>query len=508
MTTSSSDIYSAIENALIVRGAAPTIVTDTAVISASALISAAEKWAALLHDLDVVAGDRLLVQARNSPELIFLYLAALRSGIVYVPVNTAYTCAEVAYFLNDATPKLFICEPGRCEEYRTLVANTECRLETLGHDQTGTLVTLVGNVGLAPERPALDSRDLAAILYTSGTTGRSKGAMLSQANLLENAQALRTAWQISPDDILLHALPIYHIHGLFVALNTVLLAGAALRFLPMFDSAAVIANLPSVTLFMGVPTYYTRLLNAPEFDRTVAGNVRAFISGSAPLSAETFEKFEKRTGHRIIERYGMTECGIICSNLLDGERIPGAVGKPLEGVKVRIRAGADGEKFVQPGVLEVTGSNVFQGYWKMPELTDSEFTPDGWFITGDLATIDEQGIVRIVGREKDLIISGGLNVYPKEIEGLIEQFPDVEEAAVIGLPHSDFGEAVVAVIATGGSQIQSEEAALVDFVQTMLAGFKRPKVYFYVDHLPRNAMGKVQKSALRQQYRNYFDART
>ena len=350
----------------------------------------------------------------------------------------------------------------------------------------------------------VDGDDLAAILYTSGTTGRSKGAMLSHANLASNAQVLYETWQWQTDDVLLHALPIFHVHGLFVALHCALLGGSRVIFLPRFDVDQMIARLPEVTVMMGVPTFYTRLLERTDFDRELCAGMRLFISGSAPLLAETHRAFEARTGHRILERYGMTEAGMITSNPYVGDRIAGTVGFPLAGVQARV---ADGEGRELPrgeaGVLEISGPNVFRGYWKMPEKTAEEFRPDGWFITGDIAVMAEDGRVTIVGRAKDLIISGGFNVYPKEIELKLDELPGVKESAVIGVPHPDFGEGVTAVVVADGSHAVSERS-IIAALKDGLARFKQPKRVFIVEELPRNTMGKVQKNVLRENYRDIF----
>jgi malonyl-CoA/methylmalonyl-CoA synthetase len=350
--------------------------------------------------------------------------------------------------------------------------------------------------------------DLAAILYTSGTTGRSKGAMLTHRNLASNAETLRAAWRFTAADRLLHALPIFHTHGLFVATNVSLLAGGSMLFLPGLDLDAMIRLLPQATAMMGVPTYYTRLLARPDFTRELVGHMRLFVSGSAPLSAETHREFEERTGHRILERYGMTETNMITSNPYDGPRIPGSVGPPLPGVEVRIAEPSSGAPMPQGeiGVIEVKGPNVFKGYWRMPEKTEEEFRAGGFFITGDMGCVDEAGYVRIVGRAKDLVISGGLNVYPAEVEAAIEELPGVAECAVIGVPHPDFGEGVVAVVTARAGEPAPDEAAIRAALRDTLASFKQPKLVFVVDALPRNAMGKVQKNVLRETYAGTFRA--
>ncbi len=463
------------------------------VLSGHELAKAVERWAAALAAVGIVQGDRIAVQAEKSLELVLLYLATLRLGAVYLPLNTGYRRDEIAYFIADAEPRLLICDPSAAEA----CAGLGPIVLTLSSDGSGTIADRVTQ-GHPPAPPHIpQGSDLAAIVYTSGTTGRPKGAMISQHNLLANARALIAGWGLCAQDVLLHALPLYHIHGLFVALNTLLLAGGRIVLLPAFDTAAVFDRLAGATVFMGVPTYYTRLLADPALNVQSAQNVRLFVCGSAPLNVATFADFELRTGHRILERYGMSECGIICSNPLNGLRIPGAVGRPVPGCRVRI---ADG---LALGVLEVAGDSVFAGYWRNPEKTRQEFRDDGYFITGDIARIDGDGVVWIVGRDKDMIISGGLNVYPKEIEVLIDALDGVEESAVIGLPHDDFGEAVAAVVCLrDGAEFTAE--AIIAALRGQLAGFKLPKAVFVVDELPRNAMGKVQKVELRKRHSDYF----
>lgn len=489
--------YNMVASALAEASDRAVLVGPQRTLSGAEILAETEHWAAALAVLGVRQGDRVAVQAPKSLELVLLYLGVLRLGAVYVPLNSGYRTSEIDYFLADAEPALFVCDPADCGAYETMARERNVRLATLGEEGQGTLrdAILSGNPP-APE-PDLGDGDLAAIVYTSGTTGRSKGAMVTQANLLSNARALAEAWGVTRRDVLLHALPLFHIHGLFVALNTLLIAGGRIELMPAFSSEAVARRLPSATLFMGVPTYYTRLLAEPGFDRASTAGVRLFVCGSAPLTPATFEAFEARTGHRILERYGMSECGIICSNPLDGPRLPGAVGRPLPGIEVRIAEGAP------VGVLEVRGPNVCAGYWRQPEKTRAEFRDDGFFVTGDVATIDEAGVVRIVGREKDMIISGGLNIYPKEIELAIDAFAEVDESAVIGLPHPDFGEAVAAVVRLHPGAVL-DGPALIARLKDDLAGFKIPKAVFLVEELPRNAMGKVQKAALREAHRDHF----
>lgn len=465
------------------------------------LFDAAGRFANVLASLGVTPGDRVAVQVEKSPEVIALYLGCLRAGAVYLPLNTAYTAGELGYFFADAEPALIVCAPERMDEARAL-APTGARVESLGVDgATGSLIDRVARASPSFDNVSRRAEDLCAILYTSGTTGRSKGAMISHRNLASNALTLVDLWRMGPNDRLIHALPIYHTHGLFVAVNTVLLAGARMLYLPKFDTDQAIDAFAASTLIMGVPTFYTRLLDSPRLTPAACANMRLFISGSAPLLAETHAGFEARTGHRVLERYGMTETNMITSNPYDGDRRAGTVGFPLPEVSVRIAEAETGalKGVGEIGVIEVKGPNVFGGYWRMPEKTAQEFRADGYFITGDLGVIDADGYVSIVGRAKDLIISGGLNIYPKEVEEEIDALEGVVESAVIGVPHPDFGEAVVAVVARAkGSSL--DEAAVLAALAGRLARFKQPKRVVFVADLPRNAMGKVQKAELRREY--------
>ena len=436
------------------------------------------RFAAVLHQRGVTPGDRVVVQVEKSVGAVALYLACLRSGAIFVPLNTAYTQAEIDYFVGDAEPRLFVGRSDMLDETSPLwAAALACEPDS----------------GIVESEPD----DIAVIVYTSGTTGRSKGAMLSHGNLVSNAATLHRIWGFQTGDVLIHALPIFHVHGLFVALHTMFLNASKTIFLPKFDAVQVIGLLPQATLLMGVPTFYTRLLAEPGFEAGVVRTMRLLISGSAPLLAETHKAFEVRTGMRILERYGMTEAGMITSNPLGGDRIAGTVGLPLPGVELRI-ADADGNALPigEPGVIEIRGPNVFKGYWRNPEKTAEDVRPDGWFITGDVATEDAEGRVTIVGRAKDVIISGGYNIYPKEIEEVIDAVPGVVESAVVGVPHADLGECVVAVV-VGLAAIEQDVQAAIDLG---LARFKHPKRLVFVSDLPRNAMGKVQKAVLRQTY--------
>jgi len=469
------------------------------------VLTLSARLASVLAGAGVGPGERVALQAPKSPEALAVYLACIRLGAVFLPLNTAYTPAEVGYFLVDAEPKVLVSDPAGEAPLAEKTAAVGAALMTLDAAGGGSLAALAAKAEPLEEVAARDEDDLAAILYTSGTTGRSKGAMLTQRNLLSNARVLADLWRFTADDRLLHALPIYHSHGLFVACNVTLVAGGSLLFLPRFEVETVLAMLPRATAMMGVPTFYTRLLGDPRFGREVTAGMRLFVSGSAPLLAETHKAFEARTGHRILERYGMTETNMNTSNPYEGARKAGTVGQPLPGVALRIVDPESGQPVPQGavGVIEVKGPNVCQGYWRMPEKTREEFRPDGFFITGDLATQDEEGYVTIVGRAKDLIISGGLNIYPKEVEEAIDALPGVVESAVIGVPHPDFGEGVVAVV-VAGPEASLDEAAVMAGIGGELAKFKQPKRVFFRPELPRNTMGKVQKAALRQDYADLF----
>ena len=449
----------------------------------------------------VEPGDRVAVQVEKSVENFLLYLATLRAGAVYLPLNTAYTLAELDYFIGDAEPKLVVCDPAKRDGLAEIAkARGVASVETLDSKGQGSLIDAADKAPKEFADVPREDDDLAAILYTSGTTGRSKGAMLTHRNLASNAETLREYWRFTDQDILLHALPIYHTHGLFVAGNTIMFAGGAMIFLSKFDADEVMRHLPKATSMMGVPTFYTRLLKHPGLTTEATAHMRLFTSGSAPLLAETHDEFSAKTGHAILERYGMTETNMNTSNPYDGDRIAGTVGFPLPNVEVRI-ADADTGKILpqgEIGVIEVKGPNVFAGYWRMPEKTKAEFRPDGFFITGDVGKIDERGYVHIVGRAKDLIITGGFNVYPKEVETELDAMPGVVESAVIGCPHPDFGEGVTAVVVLKKDAI-ADEKAMIAGLEGRLAKFKLPKRVIFVDDLPRNTMGKVQKNVLREQ---------
>jgi malonyl-CoA/methylmalonyl-CoA synthetase len=469
------------------------------------MLNQSARFASALVKLGVQPGDRVAVQVEKSPEALMLYLGCVRAGAIYLPLNTAYTLVELDYFIGDAEPRLVVCTP-KAKDGLTPVATAKgARVETLDENGGGSLMALAAADGTQFADVARGADDLAAILYTSGTTGRSKGAMLSHDNLLSNAKTLCDYWQFTNADRLIHALPIFHTHGLFVASNVILLSGASMYFLSKFDAEQVLGLMPKSTALMGVPTFYVRLIQSPELTRERTATMRLFISGSAPLLAETHREFEAKTGHRILERYGMTETNMNTSNPYDGERVAGTVGFPLPGVSARVTDPADGKPIAtgETGMIEVKGPNVFKGYWRMPEKTAAEFRSDGFFITGDLGMIDAKGYVHIVGRGKDLVISGGYNIYPKEVETEIDQIEGVFESAVIGVPHPDFGEGVTAVVVLKpGAKLTEKDilAALSD----RLARYKQPKHVAFVDDLPRNTMSKVQKNILRQIYADLY----
>lgn len=463
------------------------------------------RLAATLEKLSVEPGDRVAVQVEKSPEALMLYLACLRAGAVYLPLNTGYTTAELDYFIGDAEPRLVVSTPAAADGLHVIAAKHKARVETLDDKGGGTLLQLMPGESADFKDAPRGPDDLAAILYTSGTTGRSKGAMLTHDNLLSNALTLRDYWRFTETDRLIHALPIFHTHGLFVASNVILLSGASMYFLPKFDADEVLWLMPKATALMGVPTFYVRLLQHAGLNREAASGMRLFVSGSAPLLAETHKRFRERTGHAILERYGMTETNMNTSNPYDGERVAGTVGLPLPGVSLRITDPETGSPLgtEETGMIEVKGPNVFKGYWRMPEKTEAEFRPDGYFITGDLGKIDADGYVRIVGRGKDLVISGGYNIYPKEVETEIDLLPGVVESAVIGVPHPDFGEGVTAIVVRK-PEAGIDETAVLGGLKDRLARYKQPKRVIFVDDLPRNTMGKVQKNVLRETYKSLY----
>jgi len=463
------------------------------------------KIANLFASLNLPVGARIAAQVEKSPEALMLYLATVRAGFVYLPLNTAYRATEMAYFIENASPSVVVCSPKNFGWIaQTAFARGTSHIFTLDEPvqgrNSGSLLSRAVHFGDRFETVHRDCDDLAAILYTSGTTGRSKGAMLSHGNLASNIAVLHDVWQWQKGDVLLHALPLFHIHGLFVAAHGALYNGSKMMFLSKFDSAEVIRYLPRSTIFMGVPTYYVRLLADPAFSRESCTGMRLFVSGSAPLLADTFAQFAQLSGHQILERYGMSETAMLTSNPYIGERKPGTVGPALPGVSVRV-VNAEGVACAsgEVGEIQVKGPNVFKGYWHMPEKTAEEFTDDAYFKTGDVGFFDEDLYLSIVGRNKDLIITGGYNVYPKEIEAIIDELPGVLESAVIGVPHPDFGEAVVAVIVPRAEASLSEHA-IIQTLKNAIANFKIPKQVYVVTELPRNTMGKVQKNLLREQF--------
>ncbi|MCB2110590.1 MAG: malonyl-CoA synthase [Defluviimonas sp.] len=479
------------------------ILPDGTRVSHAAFLDRAARYAGALAAAGLVPGDRVALQLEKSVDMLAVIAGAIRAGIVFLPLNPAYTSAEVSYFVSDAGAKLLLCD-GRNEPALAPVAEAAgAALLTVNADGSGSFADRARTATAAPIAPRQPG-DLAALLYTSGTTGRSKGAMMSHANLRSNAEVLVDYWRFDDRDVLLHALPIFHTHGLFVATNVALMAGCPMIFLPRFDTETVLRHLPQATAMMGVPTFYTRLLDDPRLTRDCVAGMRLFISGSAPLLAETHRLWEDRTGHRILERYGMTETNMNSSNPYEGERRAGTVGFPLPGIELKV-CDAEGHELPRGeiGTLEVRGPNVFQGYWNMPAKTAEELRPDGFFITGDLGLIDAAGYVTIVGRGKDLIISGGFNVYPKEVEMALDDLPGVHESAVIGAPHPDFGEAVVAVVVPQPGTTPDRHA-LRAALDTRLARFKQPKLIAFRADLPRNTMGKVQKALLRDEFRESF----
>jgi malonyl-CoA/methylmalonyl-CoA synthetase len=521
MTADNSNLYEHFRRQFAARADAELLATADDTSWRYADVDAlSARMAAVLRNSGVAPGDRVSAQIEKSPQNLCLYLACLRGGFVFHPLNMAYKAGELEYFLTDAEPAAVVCDERNTAMIEPLAHRAGARqLFTLNADGGGTLAALAANAD--DDTPGnggnggnggndagnddanvvhSDTNDLAALLYSSGTTGRPKGIMLTHGNLLSNTRALVAAWEFTAADRLLHALPIFHVHGLFVGIGCAMLAGASMRWLAAFKAEEAVRFLPECTVMMGVPTYYTRLLAEPRFTREAARNVRVFISGSAPLLTETFHEFEARTGQRILERYGMTETNMNTSNPLHGMRKPGTVGPPLPGVEARIRN--DAGETLAPGVIgniEVKGPHVFKGYWKLPDKTAEDFSTDGFFRTGDQGLIDDDGYVAIVGRAKDMIITGGLNVYPKELETFLNDLPGVRESAVIGVPHADFGEGVVAVV-VAEANAAIDEASLISTCKAELANFKVPKRVAFVAELPRNTMGKVQKNLLRSTY--------
>jgi malonyl-CoA/methylmalonyl-CoA synthetase len=498
------NLYSVFESRFPADHSRPLLLLDDgSAVSYAQAEQGAARYAALLAGRGLVPGDRVAVQVEKSPEALLLYLACLRAGLVYLPLNSAYQEGEVGYFLENADPRAVVAQPRSMHWLAPLAARMGIRhVFSLDEHGKGSFVDAARD---APARFVTVERagdDLAAILYTSGTTGRSKGAMITHRNLASNAEVLHRAWGFGPDDVLVHMLPLFHVHGLFVACHCVLMNGTAMRFHAKFDARRALADFASSTVFMGVPTFYSRLLAEPGLDREACSRMRLFVSGSAPLLAETHAEFEERTGHRILERYGMTETGMLTSNPLSGQRRGGSVGIALTGTEVRV---VDDEGVAcAPGAIghvQVKGPNVFPGYWRLPEKNREEFTADGYFRTGDMGALSSDCYLSIAGRSKDLIITGGYNVYPKEIELALDELPGVQESAVVGIPHPDFGEAVTAVVVPKQGE-KPTEAGLIGGLKSKLANFKVPKRVYVVEELPRNAMGKVQKNVLRERYKS------
>ena len=481
------------------------IETDGRRISYGDLIAQSGQMANFIVSRGVKPGDRVAAQTEKSVPALVLYLACVRAGAVYLPLNTAYTLNELEYFLGDAEPSLVVCDPSKADGISKIAAKINAKVDTLDANGKGSLTDGATKANAEFATVTRSGDDLAAILYTSGTTGRSKGAMLTHDNLASNSLTLIDVWRFTDRDVLIHALPIYHTHGLFVASNVTLFSRASMIFLNKFDADQIIKLMARATVLMGVPTFYTRLLQNPALTREATSHMRLFISGSAPLLADTHREWSARTGHAVLERYGMTETNMNTSNPYDGDRVPGAVGFPLPGVSARVTDPETGKELPRDtiGMIEVKGPNVFKGYWRMPEKTKAEFRDDGFFITGDLGKIDERGYVHILGRGKDLVISGGFNVYPKEVESEIDAMPGVIESAVIGVPHADFGEGVTAVIVKD-KNATLDEAIVLHALEGRLAKFKMPKRVLFVDDLPRNTMGKVQKNVLRDTYAGLY----
>lgn len=498
---SNHNLYDILSQRFPVDGNKPFIIGSASdALSYSQLEKQSAQLANYFYYLDLKPGDRVAVRVKKSPQALLVYLACLRAGVIYLPLNTDYTEAELQYFFTDASPSLIIADPSDQAYCESFVQQQFALFETLAANGSGSLID---NSATFPEQfdnVVCAADDLAAIIYTSGTTGRPKGAMLTHGNLAANALMLHDAWGWQQQDILIHALPIFHVHGLFVACHGVLAAGASMIFMPAFSVTEVIKQLPNATLMMGVPTFYTRLLADKNFTKELCATMRLFISGSAPLLAITHQIFEQRTGHKILERYGMSETSMLISNPLNGERRAGTVGFPLPGVDVRL---VDTDNSIvavgEVGSIQVKGPNVFQGYWQLPEKTAQEFTDDGFFITGDQGVISEDGYMSIVGRAKDMVISGGYNIYPKEVELVIDAIDGVKESAVFGIADADFGEAVaVAVVTKDGLSIEAE--TLIASAGEKLAAYKVPKLVYFLQQLPRNTMGKVQKNSLREMY--------
>ena len=478
---------------------------DGKTITYRQFLETSRKIANALVEMGLEPGDCVAIQVKKSPEMLNIYAACAQAGLVFLPLNPSYTIAELKYFVENSEARLIICDEKNKEDLTTIARNLGVLVETLNSNSTGSIIDKAASSPEEFETVARSKDDLAALLYTSGTTGKSKGAMLTQTNLLSNGNVLLSEWQFSKKDVLLHALPLFHTHGLFVATNVILSAGGSMIFLPKFDLDNIIKNLPKSSVMMGVPTFYTRLLGDNRFNRNLVEHMRLFISGSAPLLSETHIQFKKITGHKILERYGMTETNMNTSNPYNGERRAGTVGLPLPGVELKITDPETAKELSidEIGKIEVRGPNVFKGYWKMPEKTKAELRKNGFFITGDLGKIDQDGYVHILGRDKDLIISGGYNIYPKELEEVIDDQAGVLESAVIGVPHPDFGETPIAIIVSE-TETAPDLGVIERSLSKSLARYKQPKKLFLIDQLPRNTMGKVQKNILREEYKSLF----
>ncbi len=478
--------------------------TENSSITYKKFTELSNKIANALTQNGLKPGDRVAIQAEKSITQLAVYAATIKAGGVYLPLNTAYTGSELEYFISDARPRIIILDKKSFNLTKKNLPYSPAKFFTLNQDESGSLSDAISAYPTKFSPADRSDEDIAVVMYTSGTTGKAKGAKLCHRNLKTNAEVLEKSWKFTESDVLLHMLPTYHTHGLLVACNLLAMVGGSIIFLPKFNSQDAIRWMPKATAMMGVPTFYTRLLDNPNFTKTVTENIRLFISGSAPMLYETHKEFQIRTGVTILERYGMTETNMSTSNPYSGERKPGTIGKPLAGVEIRITDRKTGKKVKNGkiGQIEQRGNNVFLGYWEMPEKTEEAFTPDGFFKTGDLAFEDEDGYITLVGRDSDMIISGGLNVYPKEVESAIDQLDGVLESAVIGVAHADYGEAVIAFIVCDGKKLDSEK--IKTELETRIANFKQPKAYLFLDQLPRNSMGKVQKAALRNEYSSFF----
>ena len=478
---------------------------DGQIITYRKFLVKSAKIANTLTEMGLKPGDCVAIQVEKSPEMLNIYAACAQAGLVFLPLNPSYTVDELKYFIENSEARLFICDQKNKKDLKIIAEDLNILIETLNNNSTGSIIDKTNSAPEYFKTVARSKTDLAALLYTSGTTGKSKGAMLTQANLLSNGNVLMSEWQFSKNDVLLHALPLFHTHGLFVATNVILAAGGSIMFLPKFNLDEIIKQLPKCSAMMGVPTFYTRLLADDRFNKKLVEHMRLFVSGSAPLLSETHIQFEKITGHRILERYGMTETNMNTSNPYNGERRAGTVGQPLPGVDLKIADPETGKELSadQIGQIEVRGPNVFKGYWKMPKKTKAELRENGFFITGDLGKIDKDGYVHILGRDKDLIISGGYNIYPKELEEILDDQDGVLESAVIGVPHVDFGETPIAIIVQE-TEMTPDLIAINNNLTKSLARYKHPKKIILVDELPRNTMGKVQKNILRNEYKDLF----